>query len=404
MPPEDLTNLPDGGGAEAPAETSLHEDIARAFEQVETRDAPPGAPASPLAADPVTPAAPPGERVRGPDGRFLPKDETSPPKPPEKPPAAPPPGPAPKPTPSPPPPPGAPQPPLLKAPAAWRPQVREHWSKLPAEVQQEVTRLDRDVQRMMQEDARLKERAGQSENALAYVQQVIAPYAHNIRASGQDALGMLSNFFQADNILRHGSDGEKAQLAANIIEQYGVNVEALDAVLWAKRNGQPMPQGNGGGGNMAHMQEVQRMLDQRLQPIMGYVQQQQQRQQHAYQQIEASAAEEVGGFGQDAQHEFFDDVRLKMADLIDFYTAKGEQITLEQAYDLATKMDPHVSEIIAKRAESERAAAAAQAAQRARRTAVSLSSAPAPAGTPGPGAMDDRRAAIEAAWDDATSR
>src|SRR5262245_7775269 len=225
---------PGGGGAdaggEAPAETSLHDDISQAFEQVETRDAPPdsGKPDIPRP-DAGEPARQPsGERARGPDGRFLEQQ-----KPPEKPPAKA----AQAPQAAPPKPPGAPglkpaleapiKPPgepQLRAPASWRPAIREHWGKLPAEVQQEVVRREVEVGRALQESAHARQ-------GLAAVQQVLAPYANNIQASGTDALTAMNNFFQADHTLRHGSMQEKAQLIANVIKNYGVDVQALDTVL-----------------------------------------------------------------------------------------------------------------------------------------------------------------------------
>jgi|SRR5262245_1150674 len=386
---------PGGGGAdaggEAPAETSLHDDISQAFEQVETRDAPPdsGKPDIPRP-DAGEPARQPsGERARGPDGRFLEQQ-----KPPEKPPAKA----AQAPQAAPPKPPGAPglkpaleapiKPPgepQLRAPASWRPAIREHWGKLPAEVQQEVVRREVEVGRALQESAHARQ-------GLAAVQQVLAPYANNIQASGTDALTAMNNFFQADHTLRHGSMQEKAQLIANVIKNYGVDVQALDTVL----AGQPFQ----ADPNSALADQLRREMAAQLQPMQTYFQQMQGRRAQAMQQIQHEAGSEVQSFGQDDKHEFFEDVRHDMADIMDLYTARGQTISLQEAYDRAIRLNPHTSEIVGKREVAERAQAAAQAAQRARRAAASIGGSPAPAGRPGP-ATDDRRAAIEAAWNDA---
>jgi len=103
-------------------------------------------------------------------------------------------------------------------------RAREQWAKLPVDVQQEVVRREGEVIRTMKESANARE-------ALGHVQNVLAPYAHNIGASGSDALGMMTSLFQADNALRHGSVAEKAQMIANIIKSYGVDLMALDSTL-----------------------------------------------------------------------------------------------------------------------------------------------------------------------------
>ena len=372
-------------------ETS-RDDVARAFEEVESREAPP--PDNKATPSPVrAPDVPPGERLRGSDGRFIAQEGA--PKPAPTPPAAtrPAAGAAPLGQPAQAPKPNgaaaAPELPALRAPASWRPGPREYWGKLPAEVQQEVVRREVEVARAMQDSARHRE-------AIGHVQSVLAPFAQNIAATGGDALGAMQQLFQADHTLRHGSVAEKAQLAASIIRNYGVDLHALDATL----AGQQPP--NDPNAQLAA--QLRREMAQQLQPLMSYFGQVQGRRQEAMNQINESAAGEVEAFGQDAAHEFFDHVRNEMADIMDLHTARGQTISLQDAYDRAINFHPQVREVVAKRAEQERANAAAAAAQRARRTAASISSSPAPAGAvPGP-ATDDRRAAIEAAWNDSEGR
>jgi 3-keto-L-gulonate-6-phosphate decarboxylase len=251
-------------------------------------------------------------------------------------------------------------------------------------VQQEVVRRETEVARAVKESANARD-------ALTHVQSVLAPFSANINASGADALGMMTQLFQADNALRHGSVADKAQVIANIIKSYGVDLVTLDSVLAG--------QAPTSDPTTMMADRLRREMQQQLQPVMQFVGQQQAQRQRAMAEINTNASTDVEAFAADEGHEFFDDVRDLMADIMDLHTARGATISLQDAYDRAIKIHPQVSEVFAKRAESERASAAAQAAQRARRTAVSLSSAPAPAGAvPGP-AGDDRRAVIEAAWD-----
>jgi hypothetical protein len=254
-------------------------------------------------------------------------------------------------------------------------------------VQQEVVRRETEVGRTLQESARSRE-------ALAQVQGVLGPFAANIRAAGVDAITAMGNFFKADNTLRHGSISEKAQLVADIIKNYGVDIKALDSTL-AGQPAQADP-------NAELADRLRREMREQLQPVLQHFSHMQGQRQRALAQINGDATTEVENFGQDAAHEFFEDVRVEMADIIDLYTQRGQPITLQDAYDRAIKLNPQVSEIIAKRAEAERVNAQAAAAQRARRTAASISGSPAPAGSPGP-ASDDRRGAIEAAWDSASN-
>lgn len=389
-----------GGDAPGGGESSRQDDISRAFDIVENRDAPPAPAPGPQAHPPVPAPAPgAGERARGPDGRFV--EAPRAPKAPEAPPPAPTvkaaPAPAPSARPAAPAPKGpetvpalAPPPPpqALRAPASWKPAAREHWAKLPPDVQQEVVRRETEVARVVKEAATSREMLGQ-------MQGVLSPFAHNINATGGDAVAMMTSLFQADNALRHGSVAEKAQTIANIIKAYGVDLMALDSTL----------AGQAPTSDPATMMadRLRREMDQRLQPVMQYFGQQQARHQRAMQEINESASTDVQAFAAEEGHEFFEDVRDLMADIMDVHTQRGATISLQDAYERAIRMHPQVSDVLARRAESERASAAAQAAQRARRTAVSLSSAPAPAGAvPGP-AGDDRRAAIEAAFDQASS-
>jgi hypothetical protein len=392
---EDQINNDAPQAPDAPEVDSIRDDLDRAIEQVETRDAPPAAgdpKAPPLPTD--APAA--GERVRGPDGRFQAQPDA--PKGAEKPKDAPK---ALAPTPDPSKPAlGAPKPPAQagapaappkdpaipasRAPTSWKPQAREQWAKLPPEVQQEVVRREAEVGRVMQESARARE-------ALTHVQGVLSPYSQNIAATGTDALTCMKNLFNADNTLRHGSTGDKAQLVASIIKGFGVDVNVLDGLLSGQQVA-PDP-------NAQLADRLRQEMAAQLKPVMSFFNQVQGQRSQAMQQIQQTAGSEVDAFGQDAAHEFFDDVRGDMADIMDLYTQRGQSITLQEAYDRAIMLHPQVREIVAKRAEAERANGAAQAAQRARRTAASITSSPAPAGTPGP-AADDRRAVIEAAWND----
>src|SRR5262245_24177670 len=261
------TNITSTEGGSS-GEPSLRDDLAAALEQVEARDAPPepkpdAAPA-PADAPRPDPAAAPGERGRDPaTGRFTAAPDGAP-KPAAKPladapkpdaaPVAKAPAPAPA-KPQEPPKPDAAAPAPTRAPVSWKPAAREHWAKLPPEVQQEVIRRESEVARTMSESHKARE-------ALTHVQQTLAPFVHNINAIGGNPLDAMQQLFTADNVLRHGNVGQKAAMIADIIKNYGVDITALDAVL----AGQPLKDDP----NAALADRLRKEMQATLQPVLGY--------------------------------------------------------------------------------------------------------------------------------------
>jgi hypothetical protein len=101
---------------------------------------------------------------------------------------------------------------------------------------------------------------------------------------------------------------------------------------------------------------------------------------------------EIEMFSKDPKNEFYNDVRSDMADLLDLANNRGQDMTLQQAYDKACAMHPQISQIMASRA-------ARNNAQDKRRAAASISGSP---GGPGEAAEPtSTRAALEAAWENA---
>jgi len=83
---------------------------------------------------------------------------------------------------------------------------------------------------------------------------------------------------------------------------------------------------------------LRREMQQQLQPVMQYFGQQQAQRQRALADINSNASGEVQMFSNEDGHEFFDDVRELMADIIDLQTKRGATISLQDAYDRAIKI------------------------------------------------------------------
>jgi hypothetical protein len=165
-----------------------------------------------------------------------------------------------------------------------------------------------------------------------------------------------------------------------------VDIEALDNVL----SGQGIPH------SPSSQPDIDAILEKKLAPFQQYLTQQQQ---FARTQAERSMAEanrSVSDFSQNA--EFINDVRLDMADLMDMAASRGQNLTLEEAYNKACVMHPEVSKILADRERQKAMMGQDQAAKAKRNAAVSIT------GEQGGGGSSPEatslRAQISQAWAD----
>lgn len=267
--------------------------------------------------------------------------------------------------------------PYSKAPQSWKPGAREAWNGLPPDVRAEVHRREK-------ESAHLAQESAQSRQVTGFVSQLQQKYAPALQAEGVDALTASANLMNLASELRFGTPQRKAQLAAQIIRNYGVDVEQLANVL----DGQPQQQGQ---------QQPQMMTDPRVDMLLRELQGLKQNREQA---VVQKATEEVETFG--GTQEFFEDVREDMADLLEVAARRGIDLSLEQAYERACQMQPEISKVLAARAAAKAAGNQRGSTQRAKAAASSVR------GTPTGGSTnsqpDSLRAAIEAAIDDSSGR
>lgn len=266
-----------------------------------------------------------------------------------------------------------------RAPQSWKPETREHWKALPAEVRGEIARREGEFTRLMQETA-------ESRRFSDAVMKTIAPYEHFIRAENSNPIQAIDNLMATAARLRTGTAPELAGLMTGLIQQFGVGrfghgfIEYLDQALVGQT-----PQED------PREVAIRRQLEQEIAPVrqfMSELQQARQQQEVAQQQ---AAGSEVQGFL--ANHEFAMDVKEDMADLIELASKRGREMSLEEAYDRACRAHPEIGKIFAKRDAASQAASRNQVAQKARAASVSVGGAP----TPGPSgaAANDLRAVIE---------
>ena len=268
-----------------------------------------------------------------------------------------------------------------RAPASWRPEVREHWAQLPDTVRSEIARRESEVARTLQETSEARKTA-------EAVMKTIAPYEAFIKAENSNPLQAIDNLMGTAARLRTGTAPELATLVAGIVQQFGVGrfgnsfIDALDSAL-AGQTPRVDPQ----------QAAIDQVLNQRLAPMQSMLQQFQNAQQQQQQLVAQQAQSEVEQFL--GRAEFGGDVREDMADLLETAQRRGQSMTLAEAYKKACLMNDSVRSVLVQRQQAQSAQVKTQAAQRAKSAAVSVSGS-APVGALQQPATDVR-SAIEAA-------
>jgi hypothetical protein len=290
-------------------------------------------------------------RKRGPDGKFAPKEAKIEQKQAENQPLAtenqgi---APAPK--------AGEPPKPYDKAPISWRPEVREEWDKLPESVKQTVATRERQVQQVLNESA-------EARKFTEVINRTIAPYQAMLQAENMHPVQMVGDLLQTAQALRTSPPASKAELVATIITKFGIDIPMLDRAL---------------SGQQPHSDPVQAQVEQMLQQQLAPIQQefQQLRQQRDYQtqQVQYQAAQTVDQFIESVP--YGRDVAPMMADLIDMAEARGQSMSLEQAYEAACYADPGIRGLMQRQQQQGNLQARAQAAAKAKGVAVSVTGSP----------------------------
>jgi hypothetical protein len=353
-----------------------------AFDKMNEDPAPEPVEAAPEV-EPVEPAGEPAEepakpdRPRDPAGRFA-KAEDKPapaePKPAKatKPAAAPAPVDPAKPAAAEakPPEPAAPAAPSVKAPQSWKPAAREAFAKAPPEVQQEVARREAEIARALNETA-------EARRTVEQVRSTLSPYEGIARANGMDPMQFAGTVLQNAAVLQMGTPAQKAQLVAGIIGAYGIDV---DAVNTAMQN----PQAPVAPQQHQQPQDVGRMVEQALQQRIHAAQQS--RANTAWQEFQASAPE------------FLADVQGDMAEILELAGRQGRNMTFQQAYDRACKLNEDVASILAQRKAAADATARNAATQKAKAAASSVK--PSQAAAVGAAQPTDRRELLSRRYDE----
>jgi len=314
-----------------------------------------------------------GERVRDDSGKFIKKSSTA------TPPAAKPGAPAKAiedqgaaaaPT-SPAAAPAVPEAPKFKAPQSWRPEVREKWASLPVEVQQEADRLDKEYQRILRDTA-------EARRMTSTVRETLAPFEGLARANGMDSLKYAGSVMQTAAALHMGAPAQKAAIVAQLISTYGIDVDAVNAVMQGQ----------------APAQTQQAMSPEQVQEMAR----------RAYQEErQKTQTQELTSVAQQALDktkpacEFWNDIGeqriIKLAaGLIEDDLSMPPDVALKNAYDILAERTPAISGVLKQRRDAEAAKARIASTQQAKQAAGSIRTQPAASGE---AKVAGRRAVLE---------
>jgi hypothetical protein len=240
----------------------------------------------------------------------------------------------------------------LKAPASWKPSVRELWNGLPREVQEEALRREHEMTRTLSETA-------DARKGYQAFQEAIRPYEGMIRAEGADPIGAVRQLLQTSVALRTAPPAHKAMLVAQMVRQFAIPIPELDAALAGigPRVGQP----------------AQTFRDPRVDEIIARAKAAESERDTRFQREGETKVEQ---FAQ--AHEFFDDVAEDFEMLYEARLRRnpGVEPDMEEVYGRAVALNPEISRILSQR-EAGKAQATDSATQRAKAAGKSVRSTPA---------------------------
>lgn len=265
-----------------------------------------------------------------------------------------------------------------KAPAGWSAKAREQWSKIPADVQAEITRRESSFSRGIQKYAE-ESKFGNA------IRQVVDPYKQIIAMEGVDEVTAVGNLMKQGAVMRLGNPQQKAEMVRDIIQNYQVDIEMLDNLLVGQQPLSP------------EAQQFSSMLDSRLGPLEQFMKNLETHNQQSSQQQVETVNSEIYEFENDPANEFIEDLRDDMADVLELAAKRGQKMTLKQAYDKAAQLNPEISEILQGRETARLAAESRKNIEKKKAASASVS------GGVGGGnnqpAPKDRRDALSQAWD-----
>jgi hypothetical protein len=258
------------------------------------------------------------------------------------------------------------------APKSLPPAAREAWGETPKAMREAIATREKQYEAGIMKYANGAKQAQQMQQTIQPFQQ----YTSMNGGPGQAIHGLL----QTGSLLQMGTPSQKAEAAAGIIKQFGIDINMLDNMLV----GAAPPPGQ------QQQDAVQQAVNQAVAPYQQTMHNFQQQQQAQMQRNGQEIHNDINAFAQDPANDFYNDVRGRMADELDMAAKNSVDLSLKQAYDLACRANPEVWKVISTRE-------AAKTVGNKRRAASSIHGNPNGESSTTP--AGSLRGAIEQAWE-----
>lgn len=256
--------------------------------------------------------------------------------------------------------------PTVKPPRSWSAEAKAAFAALPEPVKQDVLRREKEISQGL-------ELAAPARKHYESFQEVVKPFQPLFDAYGvSDPLAAIKPLLVTRATLEIGNPEQKAQLLANLVHEFGVDVQLLDSHLVKRGPVQPFRPARPAPAPQRDP-EVQMLLD------------------HFKEARVAKAEAEIASV-ESLPH--FEDLREDIADVVEAFATNGKNISLKDAYTRALAMNPSLEPAPAAVPQITKSQAAAILASRNAASSIS--------GTPRTGAKPtptDRRSQIESAWE-----
>jgi hypothetical protein len=202
------------------------------------------------------------------------------------------------------------------APNTWKKEAAAQWAALPPDIKAEIQRREADVHKGI---AQYKEAATFGHS----MDKAIQPYAQTLQQLGVTPDQAIGELMAADHKLRYGSPTDKQAYFLQLAQNYGIDLGAVQQYA----------------DNQPYVDPTTQALQQQVQQLQGWIQNQTQTAQQAEQQALHS---EIATFANDPSNKYFDSVKPHMSALLQ----AGQATDLKDAYDQAVFANPQTRALV----------------------------------------------------------
>lgn len=233
----------------------------------------------------------------------------------------------------------------FEAPVSWRAEIKSAWKALPAQVKAEITRREFDMQRNASENGRIKKSLSEYETAFE-------PYKELIAQNKSTNLETIKNLMETARYMMLGTPAVKAEVATQILFNYGVDLEELDKALARRLSGtsrEPVPR---------QQSLPPEILDQ-LNPLLEVAREVRATRENRQRTMQEQVESELNGFKSNPRYPHFEALKEDIADFVEAAAARGGALSLDRAYRKALLLHPELTRGTGDDQAAARAAAAA---------------------------------------------